>query len=85
MPERILTDARGQRWDVAQDEGGSGVVFRHQSGRELRGALSAALDACSTDELLDALDAARRDEGLDAVGHDGLDVSFDEEGYETGR
>lgn len=84
MPERIITDSRGQRWDVVQEKDRD-VVFRHQSGRELRSLLERPMDAMSTDELLDALDAARRKAGLDEVGHGGLDVSFDDEGYETGR
>jgi hypothetical protein len=84
MAERIITDSRGQRWDVVQEKGRD-VVFRHQSGRELRSAVDRSMDAMSTDELLDALDAARRKAGLDEVGHGGLDVSFDDEGYETGR
>jgi hypothetical protein len=83
MPERIITDSRGQRWDVVQKSGGA--VFRHQSGRQLDADLKGSMDAMSTDELLAALDAARRKEGLEEVGRGGLDVSFDPEGYETGR
>lgn len=83
MPQRIITDARGQRWDVIQQESRGDVVFRHQSGRELRAGLDASMDALSTEQLLEALDRASRDEGGDAVGHDGLDVSFDADGYET--
>jgi len=85
MSERIITDSRGQRWDVAQDRDAGDVVFRHQSGNELRSRLDAALDALSTDQLLSALDRARRDAGLEEVGHGGIDVSFDDDGYETGR
>lgn len=83
MPERIITDSRGQRWDVVQ-QADTEAVFRHQSGRQLSGRLDGRLDAMSTEQLLDALDAARRREGLDDVGHGGLDVAFDPEGYETG-
>lgn len=84
MPERIITDSRGQRWDVMQ-EGQRGAVFRHQSGQELQSQLDGPLDAMTTEQLLHALDRARRDAGLDEVGHGGLDVSFDADGYETGR
>lgn len=83
MPERIITDSRGQRWDVIQQ--GDAAVFRHQSGMELDAALPGPLDALSTEQLLAALDAARRKEGLEEVGRGGLDVSLDPEGYETGR
>jgi hypothetical protein len=83
MPQRIITDARGQRWDVIHQEGRADVVFRHQSGMELRAYLEGSLDALSTEQLLDALDRASRDEGRDEVGHSGLDVSFDADGYET--
>jgi hypothetical protein len=85
MPQRIITDSRGQRWDVIQEGEDGAVLFRHQSGRELRAGLGQDMDALSTDELLDALDEARRAEGLDEVGHGGIDVAFDPEGYETGR
>jgi hypothetical protein len=84
MAERIITDSRGQRWDVTQD-GERKVVFRHQSGRELNGSLDGPLDGLSTDALLDALDAARQEQGLPEVGHGGIDVAFDQDGYETGR
>ena len=86
MPERILTDSRGQRWDVIQPDAGSpSAVFRHQSGQELRADLARSLDQLSSEDLLNALDEARRREGLDDVGHGGLDVAFDADGYETGR
>lgn len=84
MSERIITDSRGQRWDVVQD-GQRGAVFRHQSGQELQADLDRPMDALSTEQLLDALDEARRAAGLDEVGHGGLDVSFDADGYETGK
>jgi hypothetical protein len=86
MPERIVTDSRGQRWDVIQkDARGGSAVFRHQSGQELRADLKQSIDELSSDDLLDALDEARRREGLEDVGHGGLDVAFDADGYETGR
>jgi len=86
MPERIVTDSRGQRWDVVQkDAQAGGTVFRHQSGQELRADIGRSIDELSSEELLDALDQARRREGLDEVGHGGLDVAFDADGYETGR
>jgi hypothetical protein len=83
MAERIVTDSRGQRWDVREAE--QQLVFRHQSGRELRAPTSRPLDQLSTDDVLAALDGAREQEGLPAVGHGELDVAFDDEGYETGR
>lgn len=86
MPERIVTDSRGQRWDVIQKDTKSGsAIFRHQSGQELRAEISRSIDELSSEDLLDALDAARSREGLDEVGHGGLDVAFDADGYETGR
>lgn len=85
MPERIVTDSRGQRWDVIQQDPKKGAVFRHQSGQELRADLKQSIDEMSSEALLDALDDARRREGLDEVGHGGLDVAFDPDGYETGR
>jgi hypothetical protein len=85
MPQRIITDSRGQRWDVVQDGADEHVVFRHQSGRELSVRLEGPMDALSSDELLDVLDGARRKEGLDEVGQGGFDVAFDPDGYETGR
>lgn len=84
MPERIITDSRGQRWDVIQHEK-SGALFRHQSGQELRADLKQPIDELSSDALLNALDDVRRREGLEDVGHGGLDVAFDADGYETGR
>jgi hypothetical protein len=83
VPERLITDSRGQRWDVVQQDDGA-TVFRHQSGMELRSEID-SIDAMSTDQLLDALDEARRREGMGEVGRGGLDVSFDADGYETGR
>lgn len=83
MSERIVTDARGQRWDVREE--GDVLVFRHQSGQEIRGEGKAELDALSTEDLLEALDEARREEGLPDVGSGGFDISLDVDGYETGR
>lgn len=85
MAERIVTDSRGQRWDVIQQDKEKGAVFRHQSGEELRADLKHSIDEMSSEALLNALDDARRREGLDEVGHGGLDVAFDPDGYETGR
>lgn len=63
MPERIITDSRGQRWDVVQTRDSDAVTFRHQSGRELSGNVDGSIDAMSTDDLLNTLDRVRRDEG----------------------
>ena len=85
MAERIVTDSRGQRWDVRQAAGSDNAIFRHQSGRELHAALPGALNQLTSDDLLAVLDEARAQEGLGDVGHGGIDVSFDADGYETGR
>jgi hypothetical protein len=85
MAERIITDGRGQRWDVIQKKDEDGVLFRHQSGQELRGRVDGTIDGLSTDDLLDKLDEARRAEGMGEVGHEQIDVAFDQDGYETGR
>jgi hypothetical protein len=85
MPERIVTDSRGQRWDVVQKLQSDRAVFRHQSGQELRANLPGALDQLTTEDLLLVLDEARHAAGLDEVGSGGLDVSLDTDGYETGR
>ncbi|MEX1182423.1 MAG: hypothetical protein WEF86_04255 [Gemmatimonadota bacterium] len=83
MPQRIVTDSRGQRWDVIQ-QAEQGTLFRNQSGQELRADLADSIDELSTEQLLEALDEARTREGRDPVGHGGLDVAFDADGYETG-
>jgi hypothetical protein len=84
MPQRIVTDSRGQRWDVVAQGSDGTTVFRHQSGQELNTRLAAPLNSLSTEQLLDALDEARRRDGMDEVGHGGLDVALDQDGYETG-
>src|SRR5690606_32525739 len=85
MPERIVTDSRGQRWDVIQQDEKHRAIFRHQSGQELSSDLKRSIDELSSEDLLEVLDEARRREGLEEVGHGGLDVAFDPDGYETGR
>ena len=85
MPERIVTDSRGQRWDVVQNQNSDRAVFRHQSGSELSAQLPGALDQLTSQDLLLVLDEARRRAGMEDVGSGGIDVSFDAEGYETGR
>lgn len=85
MAERIVTDSRGQRWDVRQTSGSDDAIFRHQSGRELRATLPGALDQLTSDDLLAVLDEAREQEGNGEVGRNGIDVSLDADGYETGR
>ena len=74
MSERIVTDSRGQRWDVIQH--GDGTVFRHQSGDELRAQVPGSIDELSTEQLLDGLTrvqcpAARHHRGRDARWRDG--------------
>ncbi|HEU5208031.1 MAG TPA: hypothetical protein VFU06_01365 [Longimicrobiales bacterium] len=83
MPARIVTDASGLRWDVVQEQGSDSVVFRHQSGREVRTQLGAPLDSQSTEDLLDALDRAQRERGGQETGHEGEDVTRGE-GYVAG-
>ena len=75
MPGRIVTDANGLRWDVVQEEGSDDVLFRHQSGREVRTRLDEPLDSQSTEDLLSALDRAQRKRGGEEVGHEGQDVT----------
>jgi hypothetical protein len=82
MSERIVTDSRGQRWDVSDGE--DGLIFRHQSGREIHTDATTPLDELSTIQLLGALDDARRQAGLPSVSAGQLDIAFDDEGYETG-
>jgi hypothetical protein len=85
MAERIVTDSRGQRWDVRQTSGSDDAIFRHQSGHELRATLPGALDQLTSDDLLAVLDEARQQEGSGEVGRHGIDVALDADGYETGR
>ncbi len=59
MPERTLTDATGNRWDVKEEPGGQGrefrLSFRHQSGRQLEVPSRQGVNALSDRELLNML------------------------------
>jgi hypothetical protein len=83
MPERIVTDEKGDRWDVRQAAEGE-LTFRHQGGRELRIETDARLDSISSDRLLGLLADARGAHG-DAAGGDrrGRERPLDPEGYTT--
>jgi hypothetical protein len=83
MPERIVTDEKGDRWDVLQREGNE-LTFRHQGGRELRVESTAPLDSISSDRLLGLLADAREAEGESGIGERrGRQAPLDPEGYTT--
>ena len=83
MPERIVTDATGDRWDVKEEEGSAGsgfrLSFRHQSGRRLEIDAGQGVNALTDRELLDML--ARESGNRDVV--DGKEQSADPDGYIT--
>ena len=84
MPERTLTDATGNRWDVKEEPGGPGrhfhLTFRHQSGRRLDVPSGQGVNALSDRELLDML--ARETGERDVV--EGPERSRDADGYVNG-
>ena len=84
MPERTLTDATGNRWDVREEPGGKGrdfrlLSFRHQSGRRLEVPSRQGVNALSDRELLAML--AR--EAGEAELTEGRERSRDADGYRT--
>ena len=83
MPERTLTDATGNRWDVKEEPGGKGrefrLSFRHQSGRKLEVPSKQGVNALSDRELLGML--AR--ETADGAITEGTERSEDADGYIT--
>lgn len=84
MPERIVTDESGDRWDVQQDGEGAQtgvVVFRHQSGRRVTLETERPLDALSNEELLRML----KESGRESAPGEGprRERSADPEGYVT--
>jgi hypothetical protein len=81
MSSRIVTDEAGDRWDVreADDRSERGLVFRHQSGREIAMSAQERLDAIDSESLRRMVAEARRDIGEGA----GSDTSLDPEGYTT--
>jgi hypothetical protein len=83
MPERIVTDSNGDRWDVRQPLEGGDFSFRHQSGREFTAAADAPLDSLSNDALLARIDDALLEAGEDIVSAGGREQSLDPEGYVT--
>ena len=84
MPERIVTDATGHRWDVREEPGGGGrdfrLSFRHQSGRRLEVPSRQGVNALSDRELLNML--ARETGEQDVI--DGTERRRDADGYVTG-
>lgn len=90
MPERIVTDSTGDRWDVSDAADASGpnggestINFRHQSGLELSGAADRSVDQMSDEEIRALLDEARERADLDALPEDGDDRGADPDGYIT--
>ena len=83
MPERTLTDATGNRWDVKEEPGGKGrdfrLSFRHQSGRQLEVPSKQGVNALSDRELLGML--ARETGDSDVT--EGTERSEDADGYIT--
>ena len=83
MPERSLTDATGNRWDVKEEPGRKGrdfhLSFRHQSGRRLDVPSRQGVNALSDRELLEML-ARETDDGAVL---DGPERSRDADGYVT--
>ena len=83
MPERSLTDATGNRWDVREEPGGQGrdfrLSFRHQSGRRLDVPSRQGVNALSDRELLNML---VRETGENELAQ-GTDSSRDADGYIT--
>ena len=83
MPERTLTDATGNRWDVKEEPGGKGrefrLSFRHQSGRRLEVPSKQGVNALSDRELLGMLARETADGAVTA----GTERSADADGYIT--
>jgi len=83
MPERSVTDATGNRWDVREEPGGNGqhfrLSFRHQSGRRLEVPSRQGVNALSDRELLGMLVRETGEEELIA----GRQRSRDADGYLT--
>ena len=83
MPERSLTDATGNRWDVKEEPGGQGrdfrLSFRHQSGRRLDVPSRQGVNALSDRELLQML---ARETGESEL-TEGRESSRDADGYLT--
>lgn len=90
MPERIVTDSTGDRWDVSDASGAGGadggettINFRHQSGLELSGAADRSVDQMSDEEIRALLDDAREEADLEALPEDGDDRGADPDDYIT--
>lgn len=83
MPERIVTDATGDRWDVKEEKADADrdfrLSFRHQSGRRLEIESRQGVNALSDRELLDML---AKESGDRAV-TEGEERSADADGYIT--
>ena len=83
MPERRITDATGDRWDVKEEEGSAGrgfrLSFRHQSGRRLQIDARQGVNALTDRELLEML----AKESGDREVKEGEERSADADGYVT--
>lgn len=84
MPERTVTDATGDRWDVSEERAEQAddfrLRFRHQSGRKLEVGSERGVNALSDRELLDMLASAAGDRDV----KEGKERSADADGYITG-
>jgi hypothetical protein len=83
MPERIVTDSNGDRWDVRQPAEGGALSFRHQSGREYTASEDVRLGELSAEALLARIDDALVEAGEEPVSRGGVERSLDPEGYVT--
>ena len=84
MPERQITDATGDRWDVKEEEGSAGrgfrLSFRHQSGRRLEiEDARQGVNALTDKELLDMLAKQTGDRNVT----EGEERRTDADGYVT--
>lgn len=78
MGQRILTDASGRRWDVADGRDGDGVRFTHPpDGPSYDVRSDRSVDDMKDDELISLLDEARERAGADPVGRAGNGGSAD--------
>lgn len=90
MPERIVTDSTGDRWDVSDvgdssrsSGGGTTIKFRHQSGLELSERSDRSVDQLSDDQIRTMLDDARERADLEPLPGDGDDRGADPDDYIT--
>lgn len=78
MGQRILTDASGRRWDVADERSGGGLRFSHPpDGPSYDVRSERRVDELKDDELMRMLDDARERAGEEPVGRAGNGGSRD--------